>query len=473
VTENKGTGSWQEPAPEIENALSERLNNSLPANSQAASSPQQGLVLYDQAKRALAEAQRVDEVKDIRDKAAAMQEYARRAKDTEMITKATEIRMHAERRAGELLTEMKERGERQKAGEAGGRSKIDSSGRRPSIPKLSDLGINKTQSSRWQKLAALPKEQFEAKVASTCDRAYDAMVNGFVKHLDQEDVNQEPAPPPDAPIVMLKTHTGQDVPYRLPKGKPTFNRTNEQIDWAAWSWNPVTGCLHGCRYCYAREMAEMRESYKPRYPVGFTPLFHHERLDAPANTSVPDKAKHDPRLKRVFVCSMADLYGKWVPDEWIERVHASCIANPKWDYLMLTKFPRRYVGRQLPATAWLGTSVPEQKYVRLAEEAFSQIKDVRVKWLSLEPLLQPLKFTDLSMFNWIVIGSQSATTQLDGPVKEFAPSFEWVARIVAQARECGCRVYLKPNLQGDTHSQSPGMRLPQEEPQGGEKAKEV
>jgi hypothetical protein len=52
-------------------------------------------------------------------------------------------------RTGELLREMKARGERQKAGEADGRK------RQPSTPKLSDLGINKTQSSRWQKLAAL------------------------------------------------------------------------------------------------------------------------------------------------------------------------------------------------------------------------------------------------------------------------------------------------------------------------------
>jgi protein gp37 len=88
---------------------------------------------------------------------------------------------------------------------------------------------------------------------------------------------------------------------------------------------------------------------------------------------------------------------------------------------------------------------------------------VRVKWLSLEPLLAPLEFSDLSLFDWIVIGAQSATKQSDGHVAGFAPPFEWVARLVAQAREAGCRVYLKPNLMGNT-PQSPGMRLPQEEP---------
>jgi protein gp37 len=162
---------------------------------------------------------------------------------------------------------------------------------------------------------------------------------------------------------------------------------------------------------------------------------------------------------------MADLYGKWVPQEWIEQVHASCISNPQWEYLMLTKFPRRYVGLQLPPTAWLGTSVDEQKRVRLAEEAFRQIDGVRVKWLSLEPLLAPLRFTDLSMFDWVVIGSQSATEQPDGPVAEFAPPFEWVAYITAQAREAGCKVYHKPNLLGRTDPQCPGMKLVQEAPE--------
>lgn len=283
----------------------------------------------------------------------------------------------------------------------------------------------------------------------------------------------EPAPKPSQVMLTLRTHKGDEIQYPKPQSKPSFNETTgEGISWAAWSWNPVTGCLHGCVYCYAREIATS-ERYKASYPVGFTPLLHHERLDAPANTTIPARYRDDDHppcnrgdcktceYRRVFVCSMADLYGRWVPDEWIEQVHASMLDAPHWEYLLLTKFPSRYIGLDLPPNAWLGTSVDEQKRVRIAEDAFRKVDGVKFKWLSLEPLREPLEFTDLSMFDWIVIGAQTETHQPSGLVPALGPEADWVYRIYHQAREAGCKVHMKPNLVNGR----PGMRPTNEYPE--------
>jgi len=90
-----------------------------------------------------------------------------------------------------------------------------------------------------------------------------------------------------------------------------FNRTTDAVDWAKWTWNPVTGCLHGCDFCYAREIAHLK-TMEPYYPFKFEPAFHSYRLDAPKNTKVP--VSDDDTEKRVFMCSMADLFGNWVPE---------------------------------------------------------------------------------------------------------------------------------------------------------------
>jgi protein gp37 len=158
---------------------------------------------------------------------------------------------------------------------------------------------------------------------------------------------------------------------------------------------------------------------------------------------------------------MADLYGRWVPDEWIERVHAAMLGSPQWQYILLTKFPARYVGLDLPPNSWVGTSVDEQKRVRIAEDAFREIRGEGLKkWLSLEPLREPLEFTDFSMFDWVVIGAQTETRQPDGVVRAFAPPFWWVAKIALQAHEAGCKVHIKPNC---WHS-APGLEWPNEYP---------
>ncbi|WP_426343093.1 hypothetical protein ACN9MU_16595 [Pseudoduganella sp. R-32] len=128
------------------------------------------LTRYETARNALAECRRIDEVKDIRDKAEAMAAYARQAKDTEMIQWATEIKVRAERKAGEMLRDAADRGERAtNVGNVNQHTRVSHD--TTPTPTLSDIGITRDQSSRWQQLAAMPDEHFETAVATAKDTA--------------------------------------------------------------------------------------------------------------------------------------------------------------------------------------------------------------------------------------------------------------------------------------------------------------
>jgi hypothetical protein len=134
------------------------------------------LVRYDAMCRAIAEAHAVDEVKDIRDKARAIEMYARQAHNTVAEERAREIRIRAERRCGEMLGE-----EMEKAKSPGWNQHKGRSDDTTDHKTLSDLGISKQQSSDWQRLAAIPAEQFEADLT---DRMWRPTTSGLLERQD-------------------------------------------------------------------------------------------------------------------------------------------------------------------------------------------------------------------------------------------------------------------------------------------------
>jgi len=255
---------------------------------------------------------------------------------------------------------------------------------------------------------------------------------------------KEPEPPEEPPQEALELRTQTAPPLQIPKSKATLNQTNENIEWAKWTWNPVTGCEFNCPYCYARDIGI-------RFQGGFEPTYHADRLIAPHNKKVPTQAETDIGYKNVFVCSMGELFGDWVPQKWIDDVLLVVRSAPQWNFLFLTKNPKRLVGIDWPENAWVGTTVDVQARVEPAQEAFRQL-NASVKFLSCEPLQEQLDFDDMSMFDWLIIGGRSKSAGMPA----FQPEMEWVKALTMKAWNSGLKVYWKPNL----------TRRPREYPEG-------
>ena len=114
------------------------------------------------------------------------------------------------------------------------------------------------------------------------------------------------------------------------------------------TWNPVSGCLHGCVYCWARRLALTKLRNTRRYREGFKPRLNPEEF-----------RRRFSEGDLVFVCDMGDLFGEWVPSEWIERVIEYTGRFPRTDFLFLTKNPARYHEflDKFPPNAILGATI--------------------------------------------------------------------------------------------------------------------
>jgi len=230
------------------------------------------------------------------------------------------------------------------------------------------------------------------------------------------------------------------------------------IEWTDWTWNAVTGCLHQCPYCYnlrpgsllsrfgavyikngktctetldwrRRETGEIHIAHKgERIPYGYDPTFYPHRLEDPLKKKRPSK---------IFTCDCGDLFGDWVPKEWIEEVLRVVKKCPQHTFQFLTKNPRRYLDFEpLSDNSWAGTTVTCNKDHGRAK-IMKKVK-VPIRFLSIEPLLGEISFP-LDNIDWIIVGAQTGKNPL-------RPKKEWIENILTSAREEGIPVFLKNNL---------------------------
>lgn len=262
-----------------------------------------------------------------------------------------------------------------------------------------------------------------------------------------------------------------------------------KIDWCDATWNPVTGCLHDCEYCYARRIAErfggasethnnecchecqwmtegtgeihdldepiydFDEGRNTPYPFDFDPTFHRYKLDEP---------QHWKKPRNIFVCSMADLFGDWVPDEWIKAVFDACEKAPWHRYIFLTKNPSRLM---LMAAAkdveegikyrpedmekikghtplpkhdnwWFGSTLDNKDARRFQRWGYNS-------FVSIEPLTE---FMDVGIGSfgsdeWVIIGAETGNRK-----DKVIPKREWVDNIVEAASITGMKVFMKDSL---------------------------
>lgn len=184
--------------------------------------------------------------------------------------------------------------------------------------------------------------------------------------------------------------------------------TRSSIEWTDETWNPVTGCVKvspGCKHCYAERFAErFRGVPEHPYETGFDPTLRPDRLQQPHTWRTP---------RMVFVNSMSDLFGDFVPGDYLARVFDVMRSTPQHTYQVLTKRAdrlRKWTSRQAwllkAPNIWLGVSVENKKY---GVPRIEQLRrgNAACRFLSIEPLLEDLGDLDLSAIDWVIVGGES------------------------------------------------------------------
>jgi len=233
-----------------------------------------------------------------------------------------------------------------------------------------------------------------------------------------------------------------------------MNKT--KIEWCDYTWNPVTGCLYNCEWCYAQRIARRfapkevvgcddctqppNGLHEIRYKnsgsiwrYGFAPTLHSYRLGEP---------KYTKKTQNIFVCSMADLYGNWVPDEWISEVFKACEAAPQHNYLFLTKNSVRYELYHNKYQNKLGESFIKRNNVwvgatRTADEKISHL----ARFVSLEPIQVEINVENLRFFELVIVGAETGKRK-----GKTVPEKDWIEKIAKFCSQRNIPLFMKNSL---------------------------
>lgn len=233
------------------------------------------------------------------------------------------------------------------------------------------------------------------------------------------------------------------------------------IEWTDASWNPVRGCTllsPGCAHCYAQTFAE-RFRGVPGHPYeqGFDLRLVPEKLADPLHWKNP---------RRIFVNSMSDLFHEDVPEDYILSVCRVMQAANWHTYQVLTKRSERQrdlLGGRLRfaselAQVWWGVSVENKKH-GLPRIEHLRSAPAKIRFLSIEPLLEDLGEVNLSGIDWVIVGGES------GPgARPMDP--DWVRSLRDQCEKARVSFFFKQwggvnkkrtgrQLDGRTHDDAP------------------
>lgn len=227
------------------------------------------------------------------------------------------------------------------------------------------------------------------------------------------------------------------------------------IEWCNWTWNPVGGCKHRCRWtmpdgttaiCYAEATAEgvARNAYQQGFEHHY---WNPNRLDEPLKLKEPSK---------IFIDSMSDLMGAWVPEDQINTVLSVCRRADWHTFQLLTKNAPRLLKFEWPSNVWVGvSSAPDfmfnqklsqrqrESYMRKALIVLNSI-DETITWMSFEPLswdVSGIVAEYPKALQWAVIGAASNGS------KKYQPNPRHVERLLNVLDRQRVPAFFKGNLE--------------------------